>query len=65
MEKVKTIQENGTKYIVKEKIGSGGQGDVYLVKKENSDKPYVIKVLKPNNNESFEREKKYFNLTII
>jgi len=38
----------GSEYIIKEKLGSGGQANVFLVKKVGSEKTYAAKVFKWN-----------------
>jgi serine/threonine protein kinase len=51
--------ESGIRYNIKEKIGAGGQANIFLVEKEYTNDKYVIKVLKEDDSVSFNREERY------
>ena len=56
MEKSVRQEKIGSKYIIKEKIGSGGQANVFLVEDKDTKIEYVSKVLKSENATTIKKE---------
>ena len=75
MEEAENLEPRGridSKYLIKEKLGSGGQANVFLVTKIGETKQYAAKVFKKENNNSIDIEikilkelKQYNNKYII
>ena len=69
--KHKTEEKIDSKYIIKEKLGSGGQANVFLVTKKGEDKEYAAKVFKKDGDsidieiKILDELKKYNNQYII
>ena len=61
MEKTFRKEKIGSKYIIKEKIGSGGQANVFLVEDKDTKIEYVSKVLKSENAITIKKEIFFLN----
>ena len=59
LDKNLVIQE---KYVIKDKIGQGGYGKIYIVKRKDNKKKYALKVLSEEKNS--EKNKKEFEYEI-